>query len=173
MTAPIRKFDTGATRDTDADKLDFEGFLSPLVLERYAEYMHKNQKQSDGSLRDSDNWQKGIPMKVYAKSLWRHFHKWWKRHRRFETDESLEDSLCAVIFNASGYLHEVLRRQDAYKPRIWPQPLIDDLRAYSNANPSAGVFARNPISAWSLHEPSRCVDAYDAHPGYPLGSDAE
>ena len=59
----MRNFDTGATRDVDTNKLDFEGFLSPVVLERYAEYMHKNRVQADGNLRDSDNWQKGIPKK--------------------------------------------------------------------------------------------------------------
>lgn len=69
----IRTFDTGATRDTDEGKLDFEGFLSPLALERFAEYMNKHRQQSDGSLRDSDNWQKGIPVKQYMKSMWRHF----------------------------------------------------------------------------------------------------
>jgi len=77
----IRRFDTGATRDTDEGKLDFEGFLSPLVLERYAQYMNKHRKQSDGKLRDSDNWQKGIPLKAYIKSLWRHFFDLWKIHR--------------------------------------------------------------------------------------------
>ena len=69
----MRKFNTGATRDVDNDKLDFEGFLSPTVLIRYAEYMHTHRKQSDGALRDSDNWQKGIPKEVYMKSMWRHF----------------------------------------------------------------------------------------------------
>jgi len=33
-----RTFDTGATRDTSQDKLDFEGFLSPLVIKRFGEY---------------------------------------------------------------------------------------------------------------------------------------
>ena len=54
----IRKFETGATRDTDEGKLDFEGFFSPIVMERFAEYMNKHRRQSDGQLRDSDNWQK-------------------------------------------------------------------------------------------------------------------
>ena len=54
----MRTFDTGATRDSDNDKLDYEGFLSPLVLRRYAEYLHKHRKQSDGKIRTSDNWQK-------------------------------------------------------------------------------------------------------------------
>ena len=53
----IRQFDTGATRDTDQNKLDPEGFLSPMVMKCFFEYMHKNRKQSDGKLRASDNWQ--------------------------------------------------------------------------------------------------------------------
>jgi hypothetical protein len=109
----IRIFDTGATRDTDKDKLDFEGFLSPLVIKRYAEYLHKHRKQADGTYRDSDNWQKGIPCKVYIKSAFRHFIDWWTIHRDWHKclQEKFEDSICAVIFNASGYLHEILRRK--------------------------------------------------------------
>lgn len=105
----MRTFDTGATRDTDADKLDYEGFLSPLVLERYAEYMHKNRLQADGKLRASDNWQKGIPRSAYMKSLWRHFMDVWKLHRDCKAAVTLEEALCAVLFNSMGMLHEVIR----------------------------------------------------------------
>jgi len=106
----VREFASGATRDTDDGKMDYEGFLSPLVIRRYAEYMHKHRKQSDGSLRDSDNWQKGMPLRVYMKSLWRHFMVLWETHRGVATDESREETLCAIIFNASGYLHEMLKK---------------------------------------------------------------
>lgn len=34
----MRKFDTGATRNDDSNNLDFEGFLSPLALQAFAEY---------------------------------------------------------------------------------------------------------------------------------------
>jgi hypothetical protein len=110
----VRKFTTGATRDTDEGKLDFEGFLSPLVLERYAQFMHKNRFQSDGNLRDSDNWQKGIPLTAYMKSGWRHFFAWWKGHRACDfalvgNYPNVEDEVCALIFNANGYLHEILK----------------------------------------------------------------
>jgi len=114
----MRTFDSGATKDNDEDKFDYDGFLSPLVLQRYAEYMHKHRAQSDGKLRDSDNWQKGIPLTVYMKSLWRHFMDVWMWHRvptlkpylfRTLDSDEIEESLCAVIFNASGYLHEVLK----------------------------------------------------------------
>lgn len=105
----IRVFETGATRDLDISKYDYEGFISPLVLERYGAYMHKNRLQKDGSLRDSDNWQKGIPLTAYMKSLWRHFMSLWKLHRGLYSDEDLEDSLCAIMFNSMGYLHEIIK----------------------------------------------------------------
>ena len=104
----MRKFKSGSTRDSDESKYDYEGFLSPLVIERFGEYMHKNRKQADGKLRDSDNWQKGIPQEAYMKSGWRHFFAWWKAHRGYKTEEDIEDSICALIFNAQGYLHERL-----------------------------------------------------------------
>lgn len=112
----LRTFDTGATRDTSQNKLDFEGFLSPQVLYRYAQYMHDNRQQSDGSLRDSDNWQKGIPRDEYMKSAWRHFFDWWEIHRANydesgtnELDCQIEESMCALLFNVMGYLHEHLK----------------------------------------------------------------
>ena len=108
----IRTFETGATRDTDAGKPDYEGFLSPLVLERYAEYMNRHRRQPDGSLRDSDNWQLGIPKHQYMKSLWRHFMDVWKIHRGCATREALiEEALCALLFNTMGYLHETLKER--------------------------------------------------------------
>ena len=107
----MREFDTGATRDTDENKLDFDGFLSPLVLHRYAEYLNKHRKQADGKFRDSDNWQKGIPLAVYMKSAFRHFFYWWAYHRKTNIviKEDIEESLCGLLFNAMGYLHEHLK----------------------------------------------------------------
>lgn len=113
---PAQEFSTGATRDTDDDKPDYEGFLSPLVIERFGQYMHKHRVQSDGKLRDSDNWQKGIPKDKYMKSHWRHFFDAWSLHRfpdqeiRSKEGEviGIEDALCGDIFNAQGHLHEIL-----------------------------------------------------------------
>jgi hypothetical protein len=107
--ALMRQFDSGATRNLDDTKLDFEGFLSPLVIERFAEYMHKHRQQADGAIRDSDNWQKGIPQVAYMKSGYRHFFDWWKEHRGISTNEGLEEALCALLFNVQGYLHEHLK----------------------------------------------------------------
>lgn len=109
LVPPVRVFDTGATRDQDATKPDYEGYLSPLVIARFGEYMTLHRKQSDGSLRDSDNWQKGIPLSAYMKSGWRHFLDWWNEHRGLVGREGLEDAICGLLFNANGYLHETLK----------------------------------------------------------------
>jgi hypothetical protein len=113
-TGTVRRFATGATRDTDAGKLDYEGFLSPLVLERYARYMNRHRVQSDGNLRDSDNWQHGMPRDQYIKSGWRHFMDWWAAHRGLTAlaREPLEEAICALLFNVMGYLHEHLKEQN-------------------------------------------------------------
>jgi hypothetical protein len=111
----VRTFSTGATRDTDTNKLDYEGFISPLVLKRYAQYMHKHRKQSDGKLRDSDNWQKGIPQLQYRKSLVRHLIDAWIILRGWQelsdVEEDIEDLLCAIKFNTDGLLHEILKEK--------------------------------------------------------------
>lgn len=118
-----RQFETGATRDKDDNKLDYEGFLSPLVLKRFAEYMHECRLKNipEGQIiRASDNWQKGIPFEAYVKSLLRHvFEVWlykrtdWRTHRK-----EFEDHLCAIIFNAQGILFEIMR-EDGGKPRTF------------------------------------------------------
>ena len=111
----IRIFNTGATRDANQDKPDYEGFLSPLVLEDFANYMHGKRVQPDGNLRDSDNWQKGIPLEEYMKSLMRHvFHLWLIHRGREAKDEkgnevTLRDTLCAIEFNCMGYHFETLK----------------------------------------------------------------
>lgn len=119
MGAKMDTFETGATRNPDVDKYDYEGFLSPIVLEAFAKYMHAHRHGADGNFRDSDNWQKGIPMPRYMKSLWRHFMDAWTMHRRegnwncsVEPDQMIE-ALCAIMFNTMGYLHEFLKRQEA------------------------------------------------------------
>lgn len=106
----MRKFSTGATRNEDQSKYDFEGFLSPLVIERFGQYMHKHRKQADGKLRNSDNWQSGIPLDSYMKSGWRHMHDWWMEYRGYGSREGLEDALCALMFNVMGFLHETLKK---------------------------------------------------------------
>jgi hypothetical protein len=105
----IRTFDGGATRDTDTGKLDYEGFLSPRVLVEFAKYMHKHRVQSDGSLRSSDNWQKGMPREVYMKSMFRHFMDVWQEHREPADPGFHMEALMALLFNVQGYALELMR----------------------------------------------------------------
>ena len=112
----VRQFETGATRSADAARYDPEGFLSPLVIERFCEYMNKHRQQPDGTIRDSDNWQKGMPLDTYMKGMWRHFLHLWTRHRgHVVRDEKaaadIEEDLCALLFNVQGYLHERLKNK--------------------------------------------------------------
>ena len=115
----VRKFDSGATRDTDNGKFDYEGFLSPLVIEAYGEYMHRHRIQSDGTLRDSDNWQNLFGenhCSVCMKSLWRHFLDLWFLHRGYERTDSKDghkitkkEACCAILFNVQAYLFKILK----------------------------------------------------------------
>lgn len=105
----IRQFPTGANRNSDEGKFDYEGFLSPQVLQAYGAYMHVNRHLMDGTYRDSDNWQKGIPVSVYIKSGWRHFFDLWKTHRGQEIDEGELGAAMGVLFNVMGWVHERIK----------------------------------------------------------------
>ncbi len=130
-----RTFATGANRDTDEGKLDYEACLSPLVLERYAQYLYECQEMPDGSRRADDNWQKGMPLSAYMKSAWRHFFMMWKLHRSQGEicTKDFEDAICGVLFNTMGYLHEWLANRN--KTRAWSgRPVVipprKDSRSY-------------------------------------------
>jgi hypothetical protein len=114
----MREFDTGATRGSEENKYDYEGFISPFVLERYGKYMHAHRVQADGNPRDSDNWQKGMSQESYAKSLIRHVLDFWRVRRggtcidpEREKTVTLEELACAIMFNIMGWLHEELKNE--------------------------------------------------------------
>jgi len=131
-----RYFEGGAYRDTDSGKHDYEGFLNPLPLSAFGEYMTEHRLQSDGTMRDSDNWQAGIPMPQYMKSMLRHVFDVWAIHRglfvykeRKDGREithvtahyhvepgwrlvDMKEALCAVWFNTQGYLFEWLKENE-------------------------------------------------------------
>lgn len=107
----MKEYKTGANRNNPEGKLDYEGFLSPIVIRRFAEYMDKHRHLETGELRASDNWQKGIPKEDYMKSGWRHFQDWWMEHRGYDSRDGLEDALCGIMFNSMGYLLEVLKEK--------------------------------------------------------------
>lgn len=123
----MREFETGATRDTDVNKPDYEGFLNPLVIESFGEYMNKHRVQADGTIRDSDNWQKGMPVEVYMKSMLRHVIDVWKKHRtgNYHYPELL-DALNAVLFNTQGMMLEIIKEQECPSSKVFIVPSGDE-----------------------------------------------
>lgn len=115
MKEKIRTFKTGAKRDKEDGKLDYEGFLSPIVLQKYAEYMHTHRWMKDGTYRESDDWAKGIPKDVYMKSGLRHAMDWWLEHRDFKSRDGIIEALCGLLFNAQGYLYEIIKEDESRK----------------------------------------------------------
>lgn len=116
----VRTFATGATRDVDQGKLDFEGALSPRVLWAFTAYMDGHSVQHDGAVRPADNWQRGMPRDAYMKSLLRHVMDLWLLHRgsvvvRPEDghEVSIDDALGGCLFNVQGYWFELLKERDA------------------------------------------------------------
>lgn len=109
----LRTFATGATRDTSDGKLEPWGFTSPLTELAFSEYMHKHRTQSDGQLRDSDNWKKGIPLDAFWHSLSRHVLDLRLLREGYDEKaraDDMLDALCAIKFNVDGMIHELMKR---------------------------------------------------------------
>jgi hypothetical protein len=125
MSGEMREFKSGATRNSDVGKNDYDGFLSLPVIQEYGNYMTKHRKQADGKLRDSDNWQKGFGDKHYdvcMKSAWRHFLDFWAIHRGYKRIDSIDgheitliEAGCALLFNIMAYLHILLTKSEVEK----------------------------------------------------------
>lgn len=115
----MRTFTTGATRDTAEGKPNYGGYLSALALRCFGRYMLKHEMQADGKKREPGNWKKGIPEDVYYESLLRHVLEDLVALKDGllgrEVDATVEDALCAIIFNAQGMLHERLKPRAAVK----------------------------------------------------------
>ncbi|KKL06730.1 hypothetical protein LCGC14_2593110 [marine sediment metagenome] len=109
----MRQFNTGATRDVVEGKLSYVKGLSPISLRRYMQYLDSSRVQVGGNTRGFDNWKKGIDEDVYLDSMFRHVMDVWLLFDGYNTNDNhgevdLETALCGVIFNAMGFLHEVL-----------------------------------------------------------------
>lgn len=119
MSKKMRVFKGGATRNSNEGKPDYEGFLSPIVIEAFGKYMHKHRFQADGNVRDSDNWQKHFGENHFAvclKSLCRHFMDLWSLHRGYKRFDALdghevdkEEALMALLFNTMAYADKLLK----------------------------------------------------------------
>ena len=114
----MRQFEGGATRDADdhPDKPSYYKALSPIVLREYVKYLGRHRTLPDGSKRDWDNWKNGLPMDVYMEGLLRHTMAVWLIQQGFKSydnhgEVNLKDSLCGIMFNCIGMLHELLKEE--------------------------------------------------------------
>jgi hypothetical protein len=112
MSTTNRTWNTGANRNKDEDKYDYEGFINPLVFEAYGKYMHKHRHLADGTMRDSDNWQNLFGdehIKVCTKSLIRHTHDVWMENRGYDSRDGIDEALGGIIFNAMAIWFKILK----------------------------------------------------------------
>jgi hypothetical protein len=67
--------------------------------------------QKDGTIRDSDNWKKGIPLDSYIRSMTRHLHDLTLHHDGYGelAREGIEEALGGLFFNVQGYMHEAVK----------------------------------------------------------------
>lgn len=104
------KYETGATRSAES-LFDPEGFLSPGVIAEFCAYMEKHRKRRDGTTRDSDNWQRGMPTSRAFRSLGRHYLDVWLIRRGYKPRSpdcgNIRDALCAVMFNTMVLLKNI------------------------------------------------------------------
>ena len=172
-----RTFNSGATRDTTEGKLSYVKALSPIVLQRYVQYLDVHRKQSNGSMREFDNWKQGIPKEAYLDGSGRHFIAVWLLEHGFSASDNhgpvtLEDSLCGIIFNAMGRLHELLKEKpiEFVCPEGWEitynNPLSKHVCGWYVKNKDRGVLLwknglleDNCYSGWDNHK-------YGEAPGY-------
>ena len=96
-----RKFSSGAVRDNDIGKESFIECLSFSAMRRYAIYMKTQEKKYP-----PNNWRKGIPIKEYEQSLFRHLHKYLSNKYEGSNLEPDIDHLGAAFFNLQGIIHE-------------------------------------------------------------------
>jgi hypothetical protein len=97
----MRVFDSGAKRDSDTEKEDYIESISWLTLRRLAFYMKSKEK-----LYGRGNWQKGIPIEEYEKSMMRHLQKYFcKKYYDIDIEPGV-DHLAAALFNLQGLIHE-------------------------------------------------------------------
>lgn len=111
----MREFETGAVRDNDDGKLNFEGALSPQVLWAFTAYMASHSKMKDGTIRSAGNWKKGFPDDVLMECLMRHVFDLWMLYEgetpvRPEDGHEVDwnDALGGAMFNLQAIWHKKL-----------------------------------------------------------------
>ena len=122
MAEQLRQFPSGANRNSNVGKHDIEAFINPLCDDSFHAYMHKHQQLEDGTTREGDNWQKGIPPVELMKSLTRHFHELRMIERGYG-DSDVVEVLNAIRFNVEALKLHYLNEQQ----KKWPVEIENQL----------------------------------------------
>ena len=97
----MRKFGSGAIRDSDDSKENYIESIPWLALRRYAAYMKSKEK-----VYGKGNFKKGIPIESYEESALRHVQKYISNKYEGGEFELDQDHLSAVLFNIFGIMFE-------------------------------------------------------------------
>jgi len=109
----MRKFETGAIRDSDEGKIKYVDAICLEFFQMYGSYMRKHCVQKDGQCRSTSNWKKGFGLDVTIDSFFRHAVDFVLSHYGIPVDSKLshEDLACAVRFNLEAYMQEYLDKK--------------------------------------------------------------
>ena len=112
----LRMSDSGAIRNSDVGKINYQGALSPLVLEAYGKYIEKHSLLPDGTRRNNKNWQNlfGTPeehRQVCIESAWRHFIDLLMDHDGYESRDGIDEALGGLMFNIQAYWFSILKER--------------------------------------------------------------
>ncbi len=97
----IRKFSSGAIRESEEQKEDYTETISWTSFKRYAKYMtSKKNKYGSG------NFKKGMDIPSYERSMLRHVQKYMENKYEEGIIETDQDHLSAIVYNVFGIMHE-------------------------------------------------------------------
>jgi|SRR5690606_29218138 len=116
----LRMSESGAIRNSDVGKINYQGALSPLILEAYGKYIEKHSLLPDGTRRNNKNWQKlfGTPeehRQVCIESAWRHFIDLLMEHDGYESRDGIDEALGGLMFNIQAYWFSILKERQENK----------------------------------------------------------
>lgn len=108
----MRKFETGATRNSDEGRYNPARSIGWRAMAAYANWVEKHATLPDGSKRPTDNWKKGFPLDAIEVSLGRHAMEFLAAVERGDY-EAADESAMGIWFNCQAYVFEREKAKEA------------------------------------------------------------